>query len=150
MRNINVLKWVSWCLSFMGLLDSAYLTLVHYTTPAILACPENSVINCAQVVTSPQSVILGIPIAVYGLLFFIFLSIITLPKLRNKLTETYKAASKAYLTVFAAAMVSVLYLIYLELDVILKICLYCTWVHIDIFILFCLEIIIYTLKSSKP
>src|SRR5580700_568709 len=42
-------------LSLCGLGVSVYLTVAHYTAPAVLACPDTGVINCEKVTTSPES-----------------------------------------------------------------------------------------------
>jgi uncharacterized membrane protein len=66
----------------VGILDSAYLTVVHYTALP-LYCPEGGVINCTQVVTSVYSTVAGIPIALGGLAWFIALGVLVFwaPKL---------------------------------------------------------------------
>ncbi len=46
-------------LALAGLAIAAFLTVEHYTSPALLACPENAVINCRKVTSSPQSAIAG-------------------------------------------------------------------------------------------
>ena len=56
-------------LLILGLLISAYLVYVHYN-PGALVCLHSGVINCASVITSEYSVILGVPLAVYSLLWF--------------------------------------------------------------------------------
>ena len=67
----------------IGIVDSAYLTAVHYTNLS-LYCPEGGVVNCTQVVTSVYSTVAGIPIAIGGLVWFIALGILVfwLPKLK--------------------------------------------------------------------
>jgi uncharacterized membrane protein len=63
----------------VGLGVSGYLTVEHYTTPAILACPAGQVVDCGRVTTSAQSVILGIPVAMLGLLYFVVMVALTGP-----------------------------------------------------------------------
>lgn len=53
----------------LGIAVSAYLTYVHYA-PGALFCPETGIINCVAVVTSSYSVIFGIPLALYSLVWF--------------------------------------------------------------------------------
>ena len=48
---------------------AAYLTIAHYTTPEVLACSSNGVVNCEAVTTSPQSMFLGMPVALLGLVW---------------------------------------------------------------------------------
>jgi uncharacterized membrane protein len=55
----------------LGIIDAAYLTLVHFI-PGALFCPSvTSAINCENVLTSSLSNVFGIPIAVLGLLWFV-------------------------------------------------------------------------------
>lgn len=58
---------------------SAYLTIVHYTSPTLLLCSANSVVNCETVTTSPESRILGMPVAVLGVVFFAAMVVVTTP-----------------------------------------------------------------------
>ena len=55
----------------IGLADAAYLTLTHFSEHVRLACSDSGTINCAKVTTSPQSSMLGIPVAVLGLAYFL-------------------------------------------------------------------------------
>jgi uncharacterized membrane protein len=65
------------CLSGLGV--SVYLTIAHYTASITLACPDTGTINCEKVTTSPQSVIVGIPVAVLGVVFFAALLALNVP-----------------------------------------------------------------------
>jgi uncharacterized membrane protein len=90
----------------------------------VLACPENSTINCAKVTTSKWSHVLGIPVAVLGLAYFVVLVALCLP-------PAWRIASLDRWRVAAAAIgaASVIWLVYLELFQIDAICLWCTAVH---------------------
>jgi uncharacterized membrane protein len=67
----------------IGIVDSAYLTLVHYTNLP-LYCPQGGIVNCVQVTTSVFSQVAGIPIALGGLVWFIGLGMLVfvLPKIK--------------------------------------------------------------------
>lgn len=56
-------------LLIFGVGIAVYLTYVHYA-PGALVCPSTGVINCETVVTSSYSVIFGIPLAIYSLIWF--------------------------------------------------------------------------------
>jgi uncharacterized membrane protein len=63
-------RWVSWTLAaaaYAGLVISAYLTIVHYRG---YVSPCYVVHGCETVQTSKYSVILGVPVALIGALFF--------------------------------------------------------------------------------
>ncbi|MEK7100127.1 MAG: vitamin K epoxide reductase family protein [Patescibacteria group bacterium] len=53
--------------TLIGFLDALYLTITHYANTAV-PCYVGS---CEKVLTSSYSVVLGIPIAVYGVVFYL-------------------------------------------------------------------------------
>jgi len=121
--------------SVLGLADSAYLTYEHFTQSASFACPENATVNCVKVTTSPESHVFGIPVAVLGLAFFLFMAVVNTPW---GWRAPWPAVHWARLGSVVVGIVFVLYLIWAELFTINAICLYCTGVHILTFILFAL------------
>ena len=118
-----------------GVAASSYLTAAHYTTTSILACSGSGTINCAKVTTSPQSMLIGIPIAVLGLAWFLAMLALNLP-------VTWRSGSPAVtvarLVLAVGGMGFALYLISAELLSIKAICLWCTTVHVLTFALFVL------------
>jgi uncharacterized membrane protein len=127
--------WTTWLLTLVGLGLSIYLTIAHYTSSTILACSDKGLVNCALVTTSAQSYFLHVPVAVWGLLNFSLLAVISAPWVWDR------AAYVVHLVRFVVVMGSmamVLWLVYAELIIINHICLYCTAVHIVTFFLFVL------------
>ena len=130
------LRWSTFALAILGLGVSAYLTYTHYTESALAGCTETSgAINCGKVTTSPQSIVFGIPVAVLGLAFYVFLAAIMSPYAWRSARREIAIARLASLV---AGIGFVLYLLYAELFQIGSICLYCTSVHIITFLLFVL------------
>jgi uncharacterized membrane protein len=129
------LVWTTWGLSLAGLADSIWLTIVHYNTAVTLACPATSTINCEKVITSPQSVVFGIPVAVLGLAFYVFLSVVNSPWAWRM---TWPPVRWARVGSMVVGILFVLYLVYTELFTIRAICLWCTSVHVITFALFVL------------
>lgn len=121
--------------SVLGLADSVYLTIEHFSQSTSFACPENATINCVKVTTSPESHFLGMPVAVLGLAFFVFMVAVNSPW---GWRAPWPAVHWARLGSVIVGIVFVLYLIWAELFRINAICLYCTGVHILTFILFAL------------
>src|SRR5690242_19870965 len=73
-------RLITLILSLLGLGLSVYLTITHYTDSAPAGCPVNSVVNCAKVTTSPESMIFGVfPVAVLGLAFYVFMVAVNSP-----------------------------------------------------------------------
>src|SRR5207302_10714006 len=63
----------TYVLALGGLGVSVYLTIAHYTESALAGCSEKGLVDCTKVTTSPQSYVFGIPVAVLGLAFFVFM-----------------------------------------------------------------------------
>jgi uncharacterized membrane protein len=129
------LQWTTWGLSLAGLGVSTYLTIAHFNTTVTLACPATSTINCEKVTTSPESYVFGIPVAVLGLAFYIFLAVANSPWIWRVQWPYLRWARIASVVV---GIVFVLYLVYCELFKIGAICLWCTSVHVITFCLFAL------------
>jgi uncharacterized membrane protein len=146
------LQWTTWGLSLAGLGVSIYLTIAHFNTSVSLACPATSTINCEKVTTSPESYAFGIPVAVLGLAFYVFMAAANSPWLWR---VTWPPLRWARIGSVVVGILFVLYLIYCELFKIGAICLWCTSVHVITFCLFAL--IVFTAaagygatKASSP
>ena len=122
-------------LSLAGLGVSIYLTITHYSTSVTLACPDTGTINCEKVTTSPESLVFGIPVAVLGLAFFVFMVAVNNPLAWR---SPLRAIHLARVFSVIAGIGFVIYLIYVELFGVNAICLWCTSVHIITFALFVL------------
>jgi len=132
----RVTGWVpvtSLGLSLVAVGIASYLTVAHYTDPTALACPDTGIVNCALVTTSSWSVVLGVPLAVLGLVWAIVMTALTVP-------WVWRAgpawADGVRLAVSGAGAVMVLYLVYVELFRIGAICLWCTAIHVTAVCLF--------------
>jgi uncharacterized membrane protein len=125
----------TWILSLAGLGVSIYLTIAHYNTAVTLACPATSTINCEKVTTSPESIVFGIPVAVLGLAFYVFLAVVNSPWAWR---ITWPPLRWARVGSVVVGILFVLYLIYAEMFSIRAICLWCTSVHVITFALFVL------------
>lgn len=132
---MRTLRWqplTSLVLSILGLGVATYLTITHFDKHA-LACVTNSTFNCEEVTTSPQSEILGIPVAMLGLAFFVPMIALCLP-------VAWRTAARwvhlARLVLALTGVGMIIYLISAELFVIKAICLWCSGVHIITFALF--------------
>jgi uncharacterized membrane protein len=128
-------QWTTWGLSLAGLGVSIYLTIAHFNESVTLACPATSTINCEKVTTSPESYVFGIPVAVLGLAFYLFMAVANSPWLWRVAWPPLRWARIGSVVV---GILFVLYLIYCELFKIGAICLWCTSVHVITFCLFAL------------
>jgi len=118
---------LQFALAATGLLISIYLTLYHYAGVP-LVCSETGLINCASVLNSPLASIFGIPIAVYGMVFFVVAILLLFQKNLDAI---------AVWNLFGVG--SVVYFVYLE-HVIGSICIWCTAVHLTAIILFAISV----------
>jgi uncharacterized membrane protein len=119
-------------LCVFGLGVSIYLTITHFS-PHALVCSDNGAINCLKVTTSPQSEIIGIPVAILGLAYFVPMIALCLPAAWRSRDRRIHLARLA-LSIIGVGMI--LYLIIAELFIIKAICLWCSSVHLITFILF--------------
>ncbi len=108
-------------LASIGILDAGYLTYAHYRAQ-ILRCFGVTVVNSCQVVTeSIYSTMLGVPVAVIGLCFYLFVLGVAWLSFKNK----YNFLLNLILPVTALATLTSLRFVYLQVSVIGYICYYC-------------------------
>lgn len=139
--------WVTWTvrlLALAGLGVATYLTIAHYDTKVALVCPENSTINCAEVTTSPESVLFGIPVAVLGLAYYAVQAVLAwLPRRMQ-----FRGLEMGRLVLAIGAMGFVLYLVWAEVVRIGAICLWCTSVHVITLVF--LLVLVYAWVTYRP
>jgi uncharacterized membrane protein len=115
----------SFGVALLGVAISAYLTVEHFTGSTTLACPEGATVNCAKVTSSAWSELVGVPVAVLGLGFFVLMSaLLSPPAWRRQALDPVRVAA------VTAGVAMVLYLIWVELFRVNAICLWCTAVHV--------------------
>lgn len=135
------LQLTTFVLAILGLAVSAYETYAHFNGSHLAGCSASatSTFNCTAVITSSQSMVFGvIPVAVLGLLFYVFVVAIMSPwawRWRRREVGWLRLIS------MVTGMGFVMYLIYAELYQIGDICEYCTGVHVITFLLFCLTLV---------
>jgi uncharacterized membrane protein len=118
-------------ISVIGIGIAIYTAVLHYAHVAPVC--TSGVFNCERVLTSPQSVLLGIPLPVYGLLFFIAMFVASLPRIWH---TTLWWVPWVRLGMSSIGILFALRLIYEEVYVIRSLCLWCTGVHILSFVMF--------------
>jgi uncharacterized membrane protein len=136
-RNVPWRSIVATCVAVAGTCVATYLTLVHYTTAVQLTCPNTGVIDCLAVITSKQSEIFHVPVAVLGLLYFVPMIGLSLPWAWR---SPRREIAYARLAMSVVGIGFVFYLLYAELFEIQKICLWCTSVHVLTFVMFVLVV----------
>jgi uncharacterized membrane protein len=137
-------RWVlttSLVLCVLGLAVAAYLTFEHYTSSTTLACSSTGAIDCLKVTTSSYAKVLGIPVALLGLLFFGAMTTLCLPPVWRADNPNVR---RVRLAAASVGMLSVLYLVWVELFRVDAVCLWCTAVHVLTFLLFALLVLEWT------
>jgi uncharacterized membrane protein len=133
------LQIVSLVLALIGLGISIYETWAHYNGSHLFACSGTGTFNCSAVITSPQSMVFGvIPVAILGLVFYVFVVAIMTPwawQMQRREVAWLRLGS------MIVGMGFVMYLIYAELYQIGDVCEYCSGVHIVTFLLFCITVV---------
>ena len=109
-----------------GLGISVYLTVVHYAGVP-LACPATGTINCEAVLSSRYAVIAGtgVPTSAAGIVWF---TISTLLWTRQ--------AGRIQLAWSALGLVTVVFLVYVEIVVLGVVCLWCSATHVLVLTIF--------------
>ena len=124
-------------MAIAGIAVAAYLTAVHYT-PLPLVCSTTGVIDCAQVTSSSYSVVPGttVPITIPGMLWFLVsggLAGVGLVRVWQRRPEPARLRL-AQLVWAALGLAFVLYLVYVEIVLLHKLCEWCTVVHLLILV----------------
>ena len=117
---------ISGSLCLIGIAVAGYLTYAHHTTPKVLACSDKGLVNCTKVTTSSYSRVAGVPVADTGLGYFLAMAALCSPwawQSANRLIRGLRVAAAG------AGVVTVFWLVYVELFRLDALCLYCTVVH---------------------
>ncbi len=153
-RTVGFVPLATFVLSLYALGASVYLTIAHYDTHVTLACSDKGLVNCAEVTTSSQSMVFGVlPVAVLGLAFYVFMTVLNSPWVwRLEQTGSEQVSKMLRYTRIGAVVTGmgfVLYLVYAELIQIRAICLWCTSVHVATFLIFALIVFYTSFPSGK-
>jgi len=109
-----------------GLIISIYLTAVHYAGVP-LACPANGTINCEAVLSSRYAVIAGtnVPTSAAGIVWFAISALLWT-----------RRAGRIQVAWSVAGMVTVLFLVYVEIVQLGAVCIWCTAAHVLVLLIF--------------
>ncbi len=125
-------RTVAWQLGLgvLGLVISAYLVATHYFAEQVpLACSTGGLVDCEQVTTSAESMVGPVPVAVLGVVWFGLALALALGR-----------ATRLQMVWAVLGLLTVFYLVYVELFVIGALCLWCTAVHLIVVALFLLTL----------
>ena len=117
-----------------GLGVSIYLTAVHFAGVQP-ACPVNAAINCEQVLSSSYGVVAGssVPTSAAGILWFAVSAALAAVVL---LSHSAPLWSRLQLAWSAIGLVTVLFLVYLEIVRLGAVCVWCSVAHALVLLVF--------------
>lgn len=112
---------------------SLYLTVVHYSTVP-LACPAGAVVNCERVLSSSFAVIGGssVPTSAAGILWFVISAALAVALW----VRPSPPLAKVQLAWSAIGLVTILYLVFVEIVQLGSVCIWCTAIHILVLLIF--------------
>ena len=135
----NKLIYFFTTISLIGFLDAVYLTVSHYT--GHISC--SVITGCQEVLSSPYSEIFGIPLALLGAIYYLFILLNSLLYIDNQ--NRYSKLILSYIPI--TGFLFSLYLLYLMFFVINAICQYCLLSATTSTLLFILSIVL--VKKNK-
>jgi uncharacterized membrane protein len=133
-------------LGLVGIGIAAYLTFVH-ASAAPLVCSANGVVDCARVLNSAYGQILGtqIPTSAAGILWFAVSAALAALQLRRPDSRPIWGVHVAW---GVAGLLTVLYLVYVEIVRVGSICAWCTGAHVVVVLSFLLVVTRWTAGES--
>ena len=117
MKRLKILAIIFVVLALIGLVDAGYLTIKHYTN----TIPPCTLQGCETVITSKYNEIGGIPVALFGVIYYLDILTFGFLYLKTRKEQVLKIA--AIMT--PAGLIASIYFVYLQLYVIEAICQYC-------------------------
>ncbi len=132
-------------LAFLGLADSVYLTQSE-TNGSPLLCDINSLTGCNIVAQSPYSQFLGIPLAEYGLLFYVVLFVIA----ALELAVLHHLVRRVMQGLAMAGFLMSAYFVAIQLFVIKALCIYCLLSAFIVLCIFFLAFLLEPIRKSPP
>jgi uncharacterized membrane protein len=151
MRSKKLINWlivIFIILSFLGFSDALFLTISHYTIKTV-PCVISS-FDCNKVISGPYSTILGVPIALLGVGYYLVLFIIMVAYLdrnQNGMNYRYRKILLLASRLTIIGLIVSLWLIFLMAFIIKAFCLFCLISALISIILFVLGLFI--LKKSQ-
>jgi uncharacterized membrane protein len=131
-------------LSLAGFFVSLYLYLYKIGRIGTLACGTG---GCETVQTSPFSRFLGLEVALYGVVGYLVLLLLSMDTLRRPVAWT---SSRLLLILSGVGLAFTIYLTYLELFVIKAICRWCVGSAVIITLIFIVALLDWRRRAAPP
>lgn len=118
MKLSNKISYALIVLALVGLVDATYLTVKHYTGEP-LEC--SLVAGCEAVLNSGYSMVLGVPVALGGVLYYASIFLLVYYIMLTQSEKLFKLLG----VVVVGGMLATIYFVSLQVFVIKSICQYC-------------------------
>lgn len=118
MKNLKIILSLVVLISIIGFLDATYLTVRHYDASSINC---SIVSGCEEVTTSRYSTIGGIPVALFGAVYYVTILVLAVAYFDTKSKIFLKFIGYFSFLGFLTSLI----LVFLQIFVIKAICLYC-------------------------
>ncbi|MCR4334794.1 MAG: vitamin K epoxide reductase family protein [Patescibacteria group bacterium] len=105
-------------LSFLGFIDASYLSIEHFLGKIP---PCSLVKGCEIVTTSSYSVIAGVPVALMGAIYYLIIFLCSVALITNPKVLFYRIIK----ILIPIGFISSLYFVYVQIEILKAICLYC-------------------------
>ncbi|XKT75157.1 MAG: vitamin K epoxide reductase family protein [Patescibacteria group bacterium UBA2103] len=143
MKKYIGLVWAGVILSFIGLTNSFYLVQSHVSGEP-LNC---SILNgCNAVAASPYSIVLGVPLASWGVLFYFGMFVLAATMLMVRV----RMLSQLFTLGASIGFLASLYFVYLQFFVIGAVCMYCMLSAILATLLIIVALLIIRIPKEAP
>lgn len=138
----NWLLFALIAVSIIGFSDATYLTVKHYSHTAI-TCAIGE--GCETVTTSRYSTLFGLPISLFGSVYYLTILLLLIGYFDTKKTGLLKLAARFSVVGFIVS----LGLVYLQIFVIKAICFYCMMSATSSLIIFVLGLVVLKLTNKE-
>lgn len=130
---------LAWSFTVLGVVSAVVALIVHHrllTNPAYASfCDVNSTISCSQVYLSAYGSAFGLPVALWGLLWFTFVAVLVL--IGHFGPAGFRESLPGYLFVVSTVgLAAILYLAYAAFFVLKAVCLMCLLTYVAVIGLF--------------
>lgn len=137
----NKLAILLFAIALLGFADASYLTIEHYSG-VIPPCSVTS--GCETVLTSAYSTVLGIPVALGGAIYYLFILISIFIYFESKNNKALKWSLLLTIPGFIAS----LWFVYVQVFILHSYCIYCLGSFSTSTILFVIAMYIFREKSD--
>ncbi len=117
----NAPTWLPWSylvVSFLAFLDAGYLTAHHYLgTPLVCSVLQ----GCEQVTSSAYSTVLGVPVALLGALYYLFILLLTIWYFDRHRVSVLNFIGR----ITILGLLASIWFVYVQVALLHSFCLYC-------------------------